>query len=39
MNKLKRKLSDFHSSTIAIAFFWTTIVLCYIIGFIILTHS
>ena len=28
-----------HTSTIAIALFWTTIVVCYIAGFIILTHS
>ena len=27
-----------HNSTIAIALFWTAIVVCYIAGFIILTH-
>ena len=39
MRKLKTTLNKLHTSTIAISFFWTTIVLCYIIGFIILTHS
>jgi hypothetical protein len=28
-----------HNSTIAIAFFWTTMVVLYIVGFIFLTHS
>ena len=39
MRKLKTTFNKLHTSTIAISFFWTTIVLCYIIGFIILTHS
>jgi len=39
MKKIKTNLNKLHKSTIAIAFFWTTMVLCYIIGFIILTHS
>lgn len=27
-----------HNSTIAIALFWTTIVMCYVVGFILLIH-
>jgi len=38
MKKLKATLSKLHTSTIAISFFWTAIVVCYIIGFIVLTH-
>jgi len=28
-----------HNSTIAISFFWTAMVVLYIVGFIFLTHS
>jgi hypothetical protein len=39
MNKIKIKLINLHSSTIAISLFWITMVILYVVGFIFLTHS